>query len=139
MDKHPGFDRRIARVINGALADLSARPTLVKAAYDAGLRPAYFSRRFRQVTGVTFAAWNARVRVEEAKRLLDALDLSMTAVAASVGYLDVTTFARVFRRHEGRCPREYRRSRANSETDGKLDKERRFQDKNRRDGLSHKS
>ena len=105
------FDRRIARVIKLALEDLSKRPTLIKAANDAGLRPAYFSRRFHRVTGVTFAAWNAQVRVQEAKRLLAAIDLSITAVAASVGYSDVTTFARVFRRHKGTCPQAYRRSR----------------------------
>jgi AraC-like DNA-binding protein len=49
------------------------------------------------------------VRVEEAKRLLCVSDLSVTGVAASVGYGDLTTFNRVFRRWEGVCPREYRR------------------------------
>ena len=38
---------------------------------------------------VSFTEWNARVRVDEAKRLLRAIDLSITAVGASVGYDDV--------------------------------------------------
>jgi hypothetical protein len=41
--------------------------------------------------------------------LLHELDLSITAVSASVGYDDVTTFERVFKRLEGVCPREHRR------------------------------
>jgi AraC-like DNA-binding protein len=58
---------------------------------------------------MTFTQWNACVRVEEAKRLLVAIDLSITAVGASVGYEDVTTFERAFKRIEGICPRGYRR------------------------------
>ena len=58
---------------------------------------------------VSFSTWSARVRVEEAKRLLRAIDLSITAISASVGYDDVTTFERVFKRLEGISPREHRR------------------------------
>jgi AraC-like DNA-binding protein len=61
------------------------------------------------VMRVTFTQWNASVRIKEAKRLLHELDLSITAVGASVGYDDVTTFERVFKRLEGVCPREHRR------------------------------
>jgi AraC-like DNA-binding protein len=70
---------------------------------------AYFSKLFRSVMSVTFTEWNAAVRVAEAKRLLCEIDLSITAVSASVGYDDVTTFERVFKRLEGVCPREHRR------------------------------
>ena len=41
--------------------------------------------------------------------MLREIDLSITAVGASVGYDDVTTFERVFKRLEGICPREHRR------------------------------
>ena len=108
---HPRFgfptDRRIMRVLRLATADLSNRLTLTQAANIAGLRAAYFSRLFRQVMGITFTEWNTRVRVDEAKQLLLFVDLSITAVAASVGYSDITTFARAFRRCESICPRHY--------------------------------
>jgi AraC-like DNA-binding protein len=103
-------DRRIERVIRSCVQDLTTRRTLLEAADIAGLHPTYLSKRFRAVVGLTFAEWNARIRVEEAKRLLRFLDLSVIAVAASVGYLDSTTFARVFRRAEGMSPTAYRRA-----------------------------
>ena len=89
--------------------DLTKRPTCAAAARIAGLERAYFSKRFAIVMRVSFTEWSARIRVDEAKRLLLAIDLSITAIGASVGYEDVTTFERVFRRLEGICPREHRR------------------------------
>jgi two-component system response regulator YesN len=102
-------DRRVARVLRYVLADLTRRATCASAARVAGLERAYFSKLFRSVMCTTFTRWNACVRIAEAKRLLGALDLSITAVGASVGYDDVTTFERVFKRVEGVSPREHRR------------------------------
>jgi len=102
-------DRRVARVVLYVTRDLTKRTTCAAAARVAGLERAYFSKRFAIVMHLSFTEWNARVRVEEAKRLLHAIDLSITAIGASVGYEDVTTFERVFRRLEGISPREHRR------------------------------
>jgi transcriptional regulator GlxA family with amidase domain len=102
-------DRRVARVLRQVRRDLTQRTTCAVAARIAGLERAYFSKLFRSVMCVSFTEWNARVRVEEAKRLLLAIDLSITGVSASVGYDDVTTFERVFKRLEGISPREHRR------------------------------
>jgi transcriptional regulator GlxA family with amidase domain len=102
-------DRRIARVLFALSQDLTRRLTLVEAAKIAGLAPTYFSKCFRHRVGITFGEWSSRLRVAEAKAQLLIADLSITAIAAAVGYADVTTFERVFRRIEGTCPRECRR------------------------------
>jgi|SRR5688572_16245883 len=102
-------DRRIDRVLRLVARDMSKRVTLGEAAAAAGLKPAYFSRRFHMMTGMCFAQWNTRARIEEAESLLRTIDLSITAVAAAVGYSDITTFERAFRRIVGMCPREFRR------------------------------
>ena len=102
-------DRRIARVLRLVTRDMSKRVSLGEAATTAGLRPAYFSRRFHMMIGMCFAEWSTRVRMEEAKSLLRVVDLSVTGVAAAVGYSDITTFERAFRRVVRMCPREFRR------------------------------
>ena len=104
------FDRRIVRAILFVSRDLTHRASLTEAANAAGLQPNYFARRFRQTTGSSFGKWSGRARVAEAKRLLRCLDMPVISVALSVGYDDTTTFARLFRRHEGMCPRQYRRT-----------------------------
>lgn len=48
------------------------------------------------------------VRLTQARELLAATDLSIQKVAAAVGYRDPHYFGRVFRRHVGKCPREFR-------------------------------
>src|SRR5687768_11979923 len=88
-------DRRIVRAMRLALHDLSKRRSVDEIANAVGLSRTHFSRRFHLMMGVSFAEWNTRVRIKEAKALLKVIDLSITGVAAAVGYSDVTTFARV--------------------------------------------
>jgi AraC-like DNA-binding protein len=102
-------DRRVARVLRYLTEDLSRRPALEDVSRVAGLETTYFSKRFRVIVGIPYAEWSRRLRVHHAKQLLEIADLSITAVAAAVGYMDVTTFERAFRRVAGTCPRDYRR------------------------------
>jgi AraC-like DNA-binding protein len=102
-------DRRVARVLRYLTEDLSRRPTLADVSRLAGLETTYFSKRFRVIVGMPYAEWSRRLRMQHARQLLGIADLSVTAIAAAVGYMDVTTFERAFRRVLGTSPREYRR------------------------------
>ena len=102
-------DRRVARAIRYVAEDLTRRPTLADVSRVAGLEATYFCKRFRTVVGICYAAWSTRLRVQHATDLLMTADLSVTAIAAAVGYMDVTTFERAFRRIAGSSPTEYRR------------------------------
>jgi AraC-like DNA-binding protein len=102
-------DRRVARVLRYLTEDLSRRPTLEDVSRVAGLETTYFSKRFRVIVGIPYAEWSRRLRVHHARQLLEIADLSITAIAAAVGYMDVTTFERAFRSVEGTCPRDFRR------------------------------
>ena len=101
-------DRRVARAMRVALHDLSKRPSVDEIANSVGLSRTHFSRRFHFLMGVSFPEWSTLVRIRKAKELLKIIDLSITGVAAAVGYPDVTTFARVFRKYESMSPRDYR-------------------------------
>ena len=105
---HVCGDRRVARAMCLISRDLSRRPTVDEIASAVGLSRTHFSKRFHFMIGVSFVEWSSLIRIREAKELLKVIDLSITAVAAAVGYSDVTTFARVFRKHESMSPRSYR-------------------------------
>ena len=101
-------DRRVARVMLVLLGDIRKRYSRAEAAEVAHLEPAYFSRRFREVVGLTYSQWCTKMRLDTATELLAKSDLSISEVACAVGYHDVTTFERNFRRHAGFSPRAYR-------------------------------
>lgn len=69
----------------------------------------YFSRRFKQATGISPSAWFMQQRIERACRLLRETSLSLTDIALEVGYSSHSHFSRVFRKVKGINPAEYRR------------------------------
>jgi two-component system, response regulator YesN len=112
VDSQPFFrsNRRVTRAIDLVMRDLTQRISRRDAARAANLEPAYFSKYFRKVMGVSFSSWTTLIRIEAARRLLESSDERICAVAAAVGYDDITTFERNFRKHTGKNPRSYRAS-----------------------------
>lgn len=73
------------------------------------LNKEYISRKFSQELQETLIDYLNRVRVEQAKLLLQNPQLTIAEIAMTVGYQDEKYFSRVFKKQEGRSPREYRR------------------------------
>lgn len=69
----------------------------------------YLSRIFKEVTGVTIGEYVHLRRIAEAQRLLGATALSVTEVAALVGYESITYFERVFQKQVGASPLAFRK------------------------------
>jgi AraC-like DNA-binding protein len=70
----------------------------------------YLTYCFRQELGVTPITYLNRYRVNQAKRLLQQTDQSVTAIALAVGFSDSGYFSRVFKREVGMAPDLYRRT-----------------------------
>jgi len=85
--------------------------TLDALAGVAGLSTFHFARQFKQSTGLPPHAYLRRLRCGRAKDLLIATDLSITEIAAKVGYETPQAFARMFRAETGASPSDYRRGR----------------------------
>ena len=66
-------------------------------------------RRFKIATGDPPNTYMQRLRIEEAKRLLEANDHKVGEAMAAVGYSDVNTFRTVFLRYTGLLPSQYKR------------------------------
>jgi transcriptional regulator GlxA family with amidase domain len=67
------------------------------------------NRRFKLATGEAPLQYLQSLRVAVAKRLLEGRGTSVEAVATRVGYHDLSTFRRLFRRETGLSPRDYQR------------------------------
>lgn len=74
-----------------------------------GLSEATLKRRFRQSTGYSPIQYVQRLRIEDAKRRLEATDAPVDQIGWQVGYEDPAFFRRLFKRITRMTPSEYRR------------------------------
>ena len=84
--------------------------SLKSAASIAALESTYFSSYFRAKVGITFTEWLRQVRIEKAMELMKASDSSITHIAYEVGFGDLRTFERAFKKHTRMTPREFKKS-----------------------------
>lgn len=90
-----------------------AQPLTVAAlAATAAMSPAHFSRRFLAVYGETPYAYLMTRRIERAKALLVATDLSVTDVSIAVGCSSLGSFSARFSELVGCSPSRFRRDRS---------------------------
>ncbi|MDO8989680.1 MAG: helix-turn-helix domain-containing protein [Sideroxyarcus sp.] len=67
------------------------------------------NRRFLEITGLTPLAYLQALKIEQAKELLEGTTGDFESITASVGYEDVSSFRRLFKRSTGLSPAQYRR------------------------------
>lgn len=73
------------------------------------LNPSYFSALFKKETGKTFSDYLVERRLRAAQSLLQSTGKSISEIAETVGYNDVKYFSKLFKKHMGIKPSEYRR------------------------------
>ena len=82
--------------------------TLGEVSDHVNVTPAYFSKLFKEETGITFIKWLNQLRIEKAKGLLKNTRLKTYEISEKVGYYDYKYFSNTFRKYTGVSPREYR-------------------------------
>jgi two-component system response regulator YesN len=82
--------------------------SLETASERAGVSKNHLSFEFSRETGETFTEYVARVRIDEAKRLLATTSLHVHEVGVRVGYPSVEHFSRVFKKVAGVSPGKFR-------------------------------
>ncbi len=69
-----------------------------------------FKRRFKKATGDSPLAYLQMLRIEAAKGLLEHEELTIEKIALKTGYEDTSFFRKLFKRHTGISPNEYKKS-----------------------------
>lgn len=102
--------RRIEKSIEYLHEHLCDHELLIETiAEKSGISEIYFRKLFTEIYGFSPKKYIIMMRMNRAKELLDAGKLSVSEIAESVGFGDVYSFCKTFRKEVGSTPTEYRK------------------------------
>jgi transcriptional regulator GlxA family with amidase domain len=109
MRRQPHADAAVRRA-EAFLEEHYLQGEPVAAAVEAsGIPERTLKRRFKAATGCSLIEYVQRLRIEQAKRLLESDTIPVDEVAAQAGYGNAAFFRRLFKRSTGLNPGDYRR------------------------------
>jgi AraC family transcriptional regulator len=100
----------MARAIDVLHSRFQERLDLTTLASIAGVHPVHFAREFRRHHRCTPGDYVRSLRVDSAARALSGTDAPLVEIATAAGFADQSHFCRVFKRHLGMSPSEFRRA-----------------------------
>ena len=80
-------------------------------ALSRGMSASNFYRVFKQISGSTPLQFILKLRLSNAQNLLENSNLTIAEIASAVGYESPLYFSRLFHKHIGVSPSEYRNMR----------------------------
>jgi AraC family transcriptional regulator of adaptative response / methylphosphotriester-DNA alkyltransferase methyltransferase len=92
-------------------AELGRRLALEELSRRVATSPRQLRRAFSETAGTGFRSYLARLRMEEAARLLTTTDLPVRVVGRRVGYRQAGQFTKAFKRTHGTTPSQFRAER----------------------------
>jgi two-component system response regulator YesN len=107
-ERKDGITSFVMDYINDNLADEIYLDTLAE---KLNISSGYLSTYFKEKTGINIIEYINEVRIREATVLLVASQLKIQDVAEAVGYRNITSFNRMFKKNTGLTPNDYRKSR----------------------------
>ena len=90
--------------------DFKSHYTIEQLAQKVGLGGSKFKSGFRQLFNVSPYKLLTEIRIEKAKDILECKEYAVKCIAGKVGFSDVSTFIKSFKRITGISPSEWRKS-----------------------------
>lgn len=104
------YSRMVREVISYIRLHLEEELSLRILAEHFDRNASVLSNIFKKEVGQSLTAFIQQTRMEEAVRLFNTTDKSVSEVALLVGYQDFSYFSKLFSRHMGCSPRDYRQN-----------------------------
>ena len=90
--------------------ELSELPSLSDLGQEFHLSPYYLAHMFKEMTGYSIKNYHLLCRVAATRELLETTSLSITDICTHVGFSDMSSLARYFKREIGCTPSQYRKN-----------------------------
>lgn len=106
--REESFKNKVIDFIRESYADINLNVSMIADRF--GVSQSYLSTHFKRQTGINASDYIHLVRMNKAKELMRDMNLSLTQISKSIGYISDTTFIRSFKKYEGITPGTYRRN-----------------------------
>lgn len=103
-----GYSPLVQNIVMLIDADLSGDLSLSVMAEKFNVNPSYLSNLFKKDTGTTLTSYVAEKRIARAKYLLETTTYQIQQISHECGILDVNYFTKLFKKHSGLTPKQYR-------------------------------
>ena len=107
-ERHSYKNRYVEEAKNYAKLNFHRPLTVCELASLQKISDRYLYNLFIKYEGISPKQYITNIRIQNAKILLESGNCSVSEVAASVGFPDVLTFSRFFKKQTGLSPKEYR-------------------------------
>lgn len=100
---------KIQKAVSYINENFESKLTLGVVADKACMSRYHFSRSFKEEVGCTYQDYVNNIRINKAVEMLSEGSLTITDIAFSVGFCDLSHFTRIFRKNMGFTPTNYRK------------------------------
>ena len=104
--KEPAWLKRVIELLHGSFFE---NLTLEHIALQAGIHPVHLATVFRQKFNCTVGEYTRQLKIEYSCRQISSGKLPLSAIALNAGFGDQSHFSKVFKRHIGMTPNEYKK------------------------------
>jgi YesN/AraC family two-component response regulator len=108
VNKKISYYRRLIKVNEFVQKNYSEKIKIDDVAKIANLERKYFSVYFKKNTGICFRDWLSWVRIQKAISLMEEHNYQITEISYSVGFSDLRTFERAFKKMTGYTPSSFK-------------------------------
>ena len=102
-------DKKILQIQDYLEKHIDQSFTLDEIARRFGISRRSLNRKFKEATGDTPQSYMQKIKIEQAKSLLENENLSISEVVYEIGYTDGHSFRKLFKKITGLLPSEYKR------------------------------
>ncbi len=110
FDTEPSINHIVQKMLEIISHHYNESNTLEIAARELSYTPSYLSQEFKKALGINYKEYLQQFRLDKAMYMLKTSDMKIIDISATVGYADHKFFAKIFKKHTGMTPSEYRAS-----------------------------
>lgn len=104
--------QKIYKVRDAILNDIAVPPVMKDLASQIGMSESKFKRLFKQIFGDSLFSYYQKFRMKEAARLLKENQMTVSEVGFTMGFSNLSHFAKVFEEHIGTKPKSFQKNKS---------------------------